>query len=219
MRRDVVEAVGGFDESVRVDGYEDWALAISVVERGGEGIILPDFLFRYRIRAGSKSTERTSPENHARVIEYLVEKHAATYRRHAQGVIEVITDRIKPLEAVLPIAPSRPEPELEGDGWRAAILELENHRRALEEMTRCERVSTAENAVQWGNLRRLEPVSRVWGTDRGQPVDRYFIERYLEANRRWIRGSALEVKDPGYVLRFGEDLERVEVVDIARENP
>jgi GT2 family glycosyltransferase/SAM-dependent methyltransferase len=220
MRRDAVEAVGGFDESGNVYGYEDWALAIAVVERGGEGLILPEFLFRYRIRAGSMTSECTKPENHARVVDYLIDKHAATYRRHARGVIEVIRDRMKPLEAGLPVVPPRPEPDLQSDGWRAAILELENHRRALEEMARDgQQLSTAHDDVKRGNLKSLEPASRVWGTDRGQPVDRYFIERFLQDNRRWIRGSALEVKDSGYVLRFGEGLERVEVVDIAKDNP
>jgi glycosyltransferase involved in cell wall biosynthesis/SAM-dependent methyltransferase len=219
MRRGAVEAVGGFDESGNVYGYEDWALAIAVVERGGEGLILPEFLFRYRIRAGSMTSECTRPENHARVVEYLVDKHAATYRRHFSGVIEVITDRIEPLEEVLPVAPSRPEVDSKGDGWRASILRLENHRRALEEMARHGQTPVADRAVVWGNLRHLEPLSKVWGTDRGQPVDRYFIERFLQSNRRRIRGSVLEVKDPGYALRFGEGLERVEVVDIAEGNP
>lgn len=220
MRRDAVEAAGGFDESGNVYGYEDWALAIAVVARGGEGLILPEFLFRYRIRDGSMTSECTKPENHARVVDYLIDKHAVAYRRHARGIIEVISDRIEPLEAGLPVVPPRPEPDLLSDGWRKAILDLENHRRALEEMARSgQRISTIHDDVKRECLRSLEPASRVWGTDRGQPVDRYFIERFLQDNRRWIRGSALEVKDSGYVLRFGERLERVEVVDVAKDNP
>ena len=84
-RRDALEAVGGFDSDPRVDGYEDWDLAISLVENGYTGEIIPEFLFRYRIRPHSKSATRTTPENHASVVEYIVEKHAATYERHAPG--------------------------------------------------------------------------------------------------------------------------------------
>jgi len=32
----------------------------------------------------------------------------------------------------------------------------------------------------WGDLRRLQPISHEFGYDRGLPVDRYYIERFLE---------------------------------------
>src|SRR5690348_8634455 len=33
--------------------------------------------------------------------------------------------------------------------------------------------------VNFGDLRRLKPISVVWGFDRGRPVDRYYIEQFL----------------------------------------
>lgn len=65
---------------------------------------------------------------------------------------------------------------------------------------------------------RLGPVSDRWGEDRGTPIDRYYIERFLAEHRTDIRGVALEVKDDGYVRRLGSDLERVEVLDIDAAN-
>ena len=57
--------------------------------------------------------------------------------------------------------------------------------------------------VNLGDLRRVSPVSRVHGTDRGSPVDRYYIERFLDANTADIKGRVLEFDDDAYTLRFG----------------
>jgi SAM-dependent methyltransferase len=57
--------------------------------------------------------------------------------------------------------------------------------------------------VWFGSLRRLRPISRVWGSDRGQPVDRYYVDRFLAANTRDIHGRVLEIKDDLYTTRFG----------------
>lgn len=45
---------------------------------------------------------------------------------------------------------------------------------------------------------RLEPVSHQFGCERGQPVDRYFIERFLKAHGACIRGRVLEIGDNTY---------------------
>lgn len=39
----------------------------------------------------------------------------------------------------------------------------------------------AMGRVSFGSLRRVTPISRTqFGFDRGQPVDRYFVENFLE---------------------------------------
>ncbi|HUF34671.1 MAG TPA: methyltransferase domain-containing protein [Gemmatimonadales bacterium] len=70
-----------------------------------------------------------------------------------------------------------------------------------------------------GTLRRTTPLSRHWGADRGTPVDRYYIERFLEAHRSDIRGRVLEVKDGEYARRFGREVTGVDVLDIYPANP
>jgi hypothetical protein len=50
-------------------------------------------------------------------------------------------------------------------------------------------------------------------------VDRYYIERFLEENRRDIRGCVLEVKDSEYTKKYGTDVERYDVLDIDPGNP
>jgi SAM-dependent methyltransferase len=58
-------------------------------------------------------------------------------------------------------------------------------------------------AVRFGSLRRLTPISKTFGFDRGLPIDRYYIESFLRANLADIRGRTLEVADNAYTCRFG----------------
>jgi SAM-dependent methyltransferase len=63
-----------------------------------------------------------------------------------------------------------------------------------------------------GDLRRLEPIDPDFGLGRGRPVDRWYIERFLDAHRADVRGNVLEVADDHYTRRFGEG--RVAVADV-----
>jgi hypothetical protein len=69
-----------------------------------------------------------------------------------------------------------------------------------------------------GTLRRTDPLSASWGRDRGTPVDRYYIEHFLEAHRQDIRGRVLEVRDSTYTGRYGGELARRDVLDIDPSN-
>lgn len=74
--------------------------------------------------------------------------------------------------------------------------------------------------MDWGSFRRLEPLSRVFGQDRGTPVDRYYIEGFLAANSGGIRGRTLEIGDRAYTKRFGGDrVSRSDVLHAAAGNP
>ncbi|MBA3844493.1 MAG: methyltransferase domain-containing protein [Actinobacteria bacterium] len=76
------------------------------------------------------------------------------------------------------------------------------------------RARSALGPLQLLRLGRGQPVSPSWGWDRGLPIDRHYIESFLAANRGDIRGRVLEVKGPEYAHRFGENVERVDVLDI-----
>jgi len=229
VRRDALLEIGGFDERPGLDGYEDWALAVDLVERGHRGEIVPEPLFRYRIRPGSMSSETSRPRNHMRVFETMMEKHAGSYAVHATGVLDAIAQRIAALEVQFPGDPP-PRPQLDGEPWQTSIPRLERHRCGLEQAlveahageeppgSEAPASGGAPAAVAWGSLRRLEPVSRVWGLDRGQPVDRYYIEGFLERHATDIAGDVLEVKDPGYVKRFERGARSYAVLDVAAHN-
>ncbi|MBI2953360.1 MAG: methyltransferase domain-containing protein [Chloroflexi bacterium] len=57
--------------------------------------------------------------------------------------------------------------------------------------------------IHFGRLRRLTPVSQFAGFDRGQPVDRYYIEAFLARYASDIRGRVLEIGDDTYTRQFG----------------
>lgn len=69
-----------------------------------------------------------------------------------------------------------------------------------------------------GTIRRTTPLSDHWGRDRGTPVDRYYIERFLAEERNAIRGRVLEVMNSEYTERFGVAVEQRDVIDIDPSN-
>jgi hypothetical protein len=52
---------------------------------------------------------------------------------------------------------------------------------------------------------KLQPISKNFGIDRGVPIDRYYIEKFLSAHRQKIRGTVLEIASSTYTRRFGDD--------------
>ena len=82
--------------------------------------------------------------------------------------------------------------------------------------------------VRFGSLRRLAPFSRTFGYDRGQPVDRYYIDAFLRRHAGSagyapgvVRGRILEVGEPLYAGKLADPatLESVEVLDASSVNP
>ena len=90
---------------------------------------------------------------------------------------------------------------------------LRDIRRKVQHRTRFPAVGD----FQLGSLNRVTPVSRNWGFDRGQPVDRYYIENFLDLSRDHIVGRVLEVADNAYTRRFGG--EAVTHSDILHDAP
>jgi SAM-dependent methyltransferase len=56
-----------------------------------------------------------------------------------------------------------------------------------------------------GGKNRFKPFSRAFGSDRGQPIDRYYIDRFLAANADLIRGHVLEIGGPDCTRLFSGD--------------
>lgn len=75
------------------------------------------------------------------------------------------------------------------------------------------RIKRALGAV-WRRIRVLQitllaqptPIYRHFGGERGDPIDRYYIEKFLRAHAQDIRGEVLEASDaPNYTAMFGQD--------------
>lgn len=59
--------------------------------------------------------------------------------------------------------------------------------------------------VDFGDLRRIHPISESWGEDRGLPIDRYYIEKFINANSLYIQGRVLEIGDDRYTRKYGNN--------------
>ena len=70
-----------------------------------------------------------------------------------------------------------------------------------------------------GDLRRLTPIDPNWGFERGTPVDRYYVERFVGAHASDIRGRVLEIAAPDYTKRFGTGVTRADVLMAKEGNP
>src|SRR5205823_13182818 len=189
LRRRVWEAIGGFDESLRSFELLDfWA---SIIEAGYRGAILDEPLLNYRVRAGSGYRRSIQPETYLALLRHFYAKHHAAVERHG---LELIQGK----EAFL-VSQQEYTRSLEA---RTASLEGELTRLRLEI---AEAVATlgsrGVSRVEWGDLRRVQPVSQYWGWDRGKPIDRHYIEGFLEAHRADVRGRVLEVRDPLHTQR------------------
>lgn len=73
--------------------------------------------------------------------------------------------------------------------------------------------------VKWHQLRTLTPISNVFGLDRGTPIDRYYIENFLQKNSDRIQGVVLEIAENTYSKRFGGDkVTDYEILHYTKEN-
>jgi len=83
---------------------------------------------------------------------------------------------------------------------------------------------TARREAAWrkprrlGDLRRTTPFS-IWGSSRGGPIDRFYIEQFIEQHAADIHGRALEIAGDEYIQRFGRDVRRADILDVFEDNP
>jgi SAM-dependent methyltransferase len=74
--------------------------------------------------------------------------------------------------------------------------------------------------VAFGDLRRLEPISRDWGFERGTVIDRYYIDRFMERHADDVRGRVLEVGTNALTRRYGSArVERQDVLHVTDSGP
>lgn len=115
----------------------------------------------------------------------------------------------------------RSRPEI-GQGIKSSLLETGRRflplstRRRIVRYTRWPPVGW----VRFGSLRRLRPISPDWGMERGQPIDRFYIERFLTQHAADIQGRVLEIGDNSYTRAFGgERVTQSDVLHVAEDRP
>ena len=66
--------------------------------------------------------------------------------------------------------------------------------------------------------RSTRPFSDVYGSDRGTPIDRYYIDDFFAAHAGDISGDVLEIQDGVYSRKYGSDIRAQQVLDIDPQN-
>jgi SAM-dependent methyltransferase len=96
---------------------------------------------------------------------------------------------------------------------RPAMPALESARRTLTGVA-------GVGKVDFGELRKVAPISRKFGVDRGLPIDRFYVERFLQQNAALVRGHVLEIGEDTYTRRFGADrVLQSDVLHVSADNP
>jgi glycosyltransferase involved in cell wall biosynthesis len=207
VRRGLWADVGGFDETIpSFELLDFWA---SALQRGARGVVLDEPLLNYRVRPGSGYRRSIQTDTYCARLRHFYSKHREPVEQHG---LELILGK----EAFL-------------QGQREYRTTLDARARALEtELAQLNQEvaqavaaleSRGESRVDWGQFQDPRPLSEQWGHDRGKAIDRYYIERFLQAHASDIRGRVLEVRDATYTRRFGEPaVTTSDVIDIDPAN-
>lgn len=75
------------------------------------------------------------------------------------------------------------------------------------------------NPIDFGDLRRMAPISRKAEFDRGTPVDRYYVDWFLGSRADDIRGRVLEIGDGTYTRLGGGRVTQSDVVALSVDSP
>lgn len=199
-RRDLLEAAGGFDASLR--RCEDYDLYLRMARSGPIGCH-PNVIAEYRWHDKNMSHD----------IKAMLDTVLAVHRRH---------------EAAAHRDPEDHEAWRAGQhNWRdyyesemrAANPGLRHRigrslkRRARERLSpqmirRLRKLAGKDKSpllghVRFGDLDTTTPISMNFGFDRGLPIDRYYVEGFLDRSRADIHGRVLEIGDDEYSRRYG----------------
>ena len=81
--------------------------------------------------------------------------------------------------------------------------------------------SVPVGSVDFGSLKRLTPISPIFGIDRDLvSVERYYIEHFLQSHQTDIAGRVLEMGEPLYTEKFGGDrVTQSDVLNYVEGNP
>ena len=207
VRREAFEAAGGLDASLpALELYDLW---LRILASGREARLIEAPLLRQPVGPEAAARQDLDPDVHAAAFDRLFEKHRALF---VEQTLSTLTKKEATLSALArrhrELLERRKETQREIDALQLEAVRLGE---AL--------AGAGDPGVDWGELRRLRPLDPDWGYSRGTPVDRVYIERFLEAHALDIQGDVLEVQEADYTKRFGGDrVTRSDVVDYAPGN-
>ena len=204
LARRAFDVASGFDEDIA--GFADVDLWVRAIAHGGVEVAGDAPLVSRPLAAAAVSR----PAQTLDALQALYRKHAPVLEADPARVLAALERHLAALAtAHEPEAARRAAATFELAALDAEIAALEGELRGF-----------GHHTVDWGDFGRLSPVSREWGYDRGTPVDRPYIEAFLESHAADVRGVVLEVQEADYTARFGgARVTRSEVVDVDDSNP
>jgi peptidoglycan/xylan/chitin deacetylase (PgdA/CDA1 family)/SAM-dependent methyltransferase len=188
--RPTMADAGGFDRDLTsTPRYDLW---LRLLSRGVSGEAMSAPVVEVPVAPASALYEEISADAHGAEVGAVHERHRALLEAHAIALLLARAERVARLGAR----------HAGGEQAPSAAAAMPGPLPAASHMGR-----------------RASPLSLDWGYDRGGPLDRIYIEQFIEANAGDVRGAVLEVQEPGYSTRFGgRAVTRIDVLDIDETN-
>ncbi len=222
-RRDVIVATGGFDERIQ-HLYEDQVFFAKLclkapvfIESGSWDKYRQHLESSSNIAIATGEYDPVKPNPAHKTYLHWLEEYISTQNINDPQLLKALDEALVPYRYPLKYINSRIKQKLKSIAKRT--LPGFAHR-WIGAQIRGEKYTPPVGAVDFGSLRRLTPISRQFGFDRGLPVDRYYIEKFLAENKADIKGRVLEIGDNSYTRQFGGDrVTQSDVLHIVEGNP
>lgn len=208
LRSEAVTAVGGFEEEFR-GAYDDHVLFTKIVLKNP--VYVDDrWWVRYRRHPDSLTSSSRWMADDERVARQVYLDWLRRYLIKQRIFQPRVWAALR--QAQLLQRPPQQIARWLGLDWKVRgrsmagrmYLRLPPHLRSVARAVRYrERYAPPPGRARFGSLRRTSPLSRRFGYDRGTPIDRFYIERFLASQAELIRGRVLEVGDNTYTKQFG----------------
>jgi glycosyltransferase involved in cell wall biosynthesis len=197
-QRSALLASGGFDESLQA--CEDYDLYLRIARdtpvRGHSGLVA-----EYRQHDANMSRDHAFMLKH--VLKVLDRERLRLPSPSYRGAVRTGVRVWKEYYGALLLEKWKQSPNLPGlfqlfRFWPRGVWQ-----QGARALLRGASARFRKGPINFGSFQRCTPISRQFGFDRGMPVDRYYIEKFLEDHANGIRGRVLEVGDDAYSRRFG----------------
>jgi peptidoglycan/xylan/chitin deacetylase (PgdA/CDA1 family) len=190
IRRAAVEAIGGFAEDLDALVELDLWLRLTLSGRRVAPLLHPLVVRELGVRT---ATQLANDDDYLLHLREVLVRHEGALAEHMHHVLVARELRFgQARERHRTLIMRRDNDLAELDALRAAAAHdrayLEHHGAA---------------SLDWGDLRRIDPISRDWGYERGTPVDRRYIDAFLAAHSSDVRGAVLEVQEDDFTGAFG----------------
>lgn len=202
IRREMAERTGPYADSL--PALADWDILLTMAEGGLAGVLIPREAPRYS-DDDVHLREAIRPPSYLPALRQIVIRHHHLFARLTRTAL---VERERTIRSLF---------EYERDllaRRQRALSALEAMRTELDAL----KPALARHdmpILDPASLFRREPFSRNWGSERGRPVDRYYIHQFLARHAADVHGHVLEMLDPDLTVTYGGSrVDRSDVLDI-----